>query len=85
MADNPGQVVPLPAKRRRRKSGLALAEGAPGEPGALLRFPQQRAFPYGKAPRFDPSNVAHINAWQALWEFGNRDLDGGWGRERKED
>jgi hypothetical protein len=43
-------------------------------PGKVLSFPQRRPYPYGKAPRFDPGNPAHVEAWQACWELGQREL-----------
>ena len=36
----------------------------------VVRFPQQRAYPYGRAPEFDPGNPAHVEAWQLLYELG---------------
>ncbi|MBP6031250.1 MAG: hypothetical protein KA533_07465 [Sphingobium sp.] len=36
----------------------------------VVPFPQQRAYPYGRAPAFDPSNPAHAEAWQLIHELG---------------
>lgn len=38
--------------------------------GKVVPFPNQRAFPWGRAPAFDPANPRHVEAWQTLYETG---------------
>ena len=46
----------------------------------IVRFPQQRPYMFGHAPRFDPANAAHVEAWQQLYEAAARRKAGFGGR-----
>lgn len=63
-ADN---VYKLP---RRRKSAGKVSNLPPQ--GDVIPFPNQRAYPFGRARPFDPTDPADLEAWQVIWECAAR-------------
>ncbi len=63
-----------------RHSGRAGARQTLAAPtsATIIPFPPRPARP--KAPPFDPNNPAHVEAWEALFEFGLSQLHRSGGR-----
>jgi hypothetical protein len=36
----------------------------------LIQFPERAPRLQPDVPPFDPSNVSHLRAWEALWDYG---------------
>lgn len=44
--------------------------GAHDAPGNVIQFPEPMPRLRSDVPAFDPSNPAHLRAWEAIFDFG---------------
>lgn len=47
---------------------------ASGAPGNVIPFPQPLRRLRPDVPPFDPTNPAHLRAWEAIFDFGRAEL-----------
>lgn len=53
------------SERPRKPAGL---------PGKIIPFPQPLPRLRADVPPFDPTNPAHLRAWEAIFDFGQAEL-----------
>ncbi len=51
-----------------------LMHGAESAPDNIIQFPESPPRLRSDVPPFDPSNPAHLRAWEAVWDFGRQSL-----------
>jgi hypothetical protein len=45
--------------------------------GQVIPFPTPKPRLRAGVPPFDPTNPAHLRAWEAIWDFAQSDRTGG--------
>ena len=44
----------------------------------ILAFPPPKPRLRADVPAFDPTNPAHLRAWESMYDFGKASLEGKW-------